>query len=59
VVRAFTARELVVQGNADAQNWIDDSMSRMKTKSGQELLTMVSDSDPCEWWKRMWKPNGT
>ncbi len=50
---AFTARELVVRGNADAQRWIDASIPRMKTKSGQELLAIVNDSDPCEWWKRI------
>ncbi len=50
---AFTARELVVRGNADAQKWIDDSIPRMKTESGQELLAIVNGSDPCEWWKRI------
>lgn len=50
---AFTARELVVRGNTDAQRWIDASIPRMKTKSGQELLAIVNESDPCEWWKRI------
>ena len=56
---AFTARELVVRGNEDAQIWIDALIPRMKTKSGQELLAIVNDSDPCEWWKRIWKADST
>lgn len=56
---AFTARELVVRGNADAQKWIDASIARMKTESGQELIAIINDYDPCEWWKRIWQPDPT
>ncbi|MBC8872102.1 MAG: HD domain-containing protein [Planctomycetes bacterium] len=56
---AFTARELVVRGNADAQKWIDASIARMKTESGQKLLAIVNDSDPREWWKRIWGLDAT
>jgi hypothetical protein len=56
---AFTARELVVRGNADAQHWIDASIARMQTKSGQDLLAIINDSDPCEWWKRVWESDDT
>jgi len=56
---AFTARELVVRGNADAQKWIDSSFGRIKTDSGQELLAIVNGSDPREWWKRIWQSDAT
>lgn len=51
----FTARELVVRGNTDAQEWIESTRKRMRTKSGKELLELVNDSDPSEWWKRICK----
>lgn len=56
---AFTARELVVRGNPDAQKWIDSSIARIETKSGQQLLAIVNDFDPCEWWKRIWQLDAT
>jgi 5'-deoxynucleotidase YfbR-like HD superfamily hydrolase len=51
----FTARELVVRGNTDAQSWIDSSRARMRTASGKELLELVIDSDPSEWWRHVCK----
>src|SRR5262245_61684506 len=51
----FTARELVVRGNTDAQSWIDGSRTRMRTASGKELLELINDSDPSEWWRRICK----
>jgi putative hydrolase of HD superfamily len=51
---AFTARELVVRGNRDAQAWIKSSAKRMKTKWGRKLLKIVNKSDPGEWWKGIW-----
>jgi 5'-deoxynucleotidase YfbR-like HD superfamily hydrolase len=51
----FTARELVVRGNTDAQSWIDSSRARMRTASGKELLELITDSDPSEWWRRVCK----
>jgi putative hydrolase of HD superfamily len=49
----FTARELVVRGNTDAQSWIDNSRARMRTASGKELLELIKESDPSEWWRRV------
>jgi putative hydrolase of HD superfamily len=49
----FTARELVVRGNSDAQSWIDGSRSRMRTASGKELFELIKNSNPSEWWRRI------
>jgi putative hydrolase of HD superfamily len=49
----FTARELVIRGNTDAQQWISSSRRRLKTKSAQELLEIIDKADPAEWWKRV------
>jgi putative hydrolase of HD superfamily len=51
----FTARELVVRGNTDAQSWIDGSRPRMRTASGKELFELIKDADPSEWWRRICK----
>jgi putative hydrolase of HD superfamily len=51
---AFTARELVVRGNTDAQEWIDASTRRLETQSARQLLKLVNESDPCTWWKQIW-----
>ncbi|HMO02534.1 MAG TPA: HD domain-containing protein [Oligoflexia bacterium] len=49
----FTARELVVKGNKQAQEWIDSSRQRLKTKTAKELLEEVNGADPSEWWKEI------
>jgi putative hydrolase of HD superfamily len=49
----FTARELVVRGNTDAQSWIDGLRPRLRTASGKELLERIIQSDPSEWWRRV------
>ncbi|MCB0336122.1 MAG: HD domain-containing protein [Bdellovibrionales bacterium] len=51
----FTARELVVHGNLDAQAWIDDTRGRMMTRSGREILEMVNVADPHDWWKSIFR----
>jgi putative hydrolase of HD superfamily len=50
---AFTARELIVRGNADAQSWIESIRPRLKTKSGRELLETINLTDPSDWWKNI------
>jgi putative hydrolase of HD superfamily len=50
---AFTARELIVRGNKDAQSWIDGLRNRLHTKSGKELLEIINRSDPGNWWKKL------
>lgn len=48
---AFTARELVVRGNTDAQEWIEGLRPRLTTNSAKELLEVINVSDPSEWWR--------
>ena len=50
---AFTARELIVRGNRDAQSWIDNLKKRLQTKSGKELLDNINHADPSTWWKKL------
>jgi putative hydrolase of HD superfamily len=50
---AFTARELVVHGNRDAQLWIETAAPRIQTASGRKLLELINAADPGEWWKRV------
>src|SRR5262249_41967950 len=52
---SFTARQLVVRGNTDAQSWIDGLRPRMRTASGKDLLELIKDADPSEWWRRICK----
>jgi putative hydrolase of HD superfamily len=49
----FTARELVIRGNTDAQAWIDSTRLRLKTETAKEILEIVNQADPCEWWKKL------
>jgi len=50
---AFTARELVVRGNTDAQEWIKSLRARLQTTSALALLDAIDCADPSEWWKRL------
>jgi putative hydrolase of HD superfamily len=50
---AFTARELVVRGNTDAQEWIKSLRSRLRTPWAKALLDLIDRSDPSEWWKSL------
>jgi len=50
---AFTARELVVRGNKDAQSWIDGIRTRLHTMSAKEILEIINKSDPGIWWKKL------
>ena len=50
---AFTARELVVRGNGDAQEWIKSLRARLKTPSAHTLLDAIDRADPSEWWKSL------
>jgi putative hydrolase of HD superfamily len=49
----FTARELVIRGNTDAQEWILSSRKRLKTQAARDLLEIIDKADPSEWWKRI------
>ena len=48
---AFSARELVTRGFADAQRWIEDLRKQLKTRGALELLDLVDRADPAAWWK--------
>lgn len=50
---AFTARELIIKGNADAQEWINTIRLRLKTQAAKEILEIIDKADPAEWWKRV------
>ncbi|MCU0610790.1 MAG: HD domain-containing protein [Candidatus Eisenbacteria bacterium] len=50
---AFTARELVVRGNTDAQGWIESLRPRLKTTSAKTVVEIANRADPSEWWKRL------
>jgi putative hydrolase of HD superfamily len=45
------ARELVVRGYSDAQEWIDSNIPRLQTKSAQLLAEEIRNADPNAWWK--------
>ncbi len=49
----LTARELVIRGNTDAQEWISSSRRRLTTNGACELLEMIDKADPSEWWKAL------
>ena len=50
---AFTARELIARGNADAQEWMDAAGHRLRTRSAKRILGIVRNSDPARWWKEV------
>ena len=50
---AFKARELIWQGYADAQLWIDGVRGVLQTESSKKLLNVLEKTDPNEWWKRV------
>lgn len=52
---AFTAREMVVRGNTDAQEWIVSVGRRLKTESAKAILEMIDNADPSDWWKEVCK----
>ena len=55
---AFTAREVMVRGNAEAEHWITFLDPLLRTSSAKKLLAMVAKADPCEWWRRIWAQAG-
>ncbi|MBN1425555.1 HD domain-containing protein [Candidatus Fermentibacteria bacterium] len=50
---AYTARELVVRGNTDAQHWIDSVRTRITTASARAMLDVIAVADPSAWWKSL------
>ncbi|PIZ52412.1 HAD family hydrolase [Candidatus Woesearchaeota archaeon CG_4_10_14_0_2_um_filter_33_13] len=52
---AVQAKEYIKIGYADAQNWIDNIKTILKTESAKLLLTEIENTDPNEWWKGLKK----
>jgi putative hydrolase of HD superfamily len=48
---AFSGKELVERGFADAQDWIDNVEQALKTKSAKELLSALKQTRSTDWWK--------
>jgi len=50
---AMQAREYQVQGYKDAVDWIERAKGRLKCESSKKLLSIMENSDPNEWWKKL------
>ncbi len=50
---AMQAREYQVQGYDAAVDWLDRADDRLKCKSSKKLLSILKQSDPNEWWKKL------
>ena len=50
---AMQAREYQVQGYDDAVDWLDRANDRLKCESSKKLLSILKQSDPNEWWKKL------
>jgi putative hydrolases of HD superfamily len=45
------AREYVVQGHPQAQDWIDRSYPRLKSDAAKQLANVCMNMDPYSWWE--------
>ena len=52
---ALQAREYIVSGYADAQDWINNIWKCVKTESAKKLLKAIEKGDPNSWWKGLKK----
>ncbi len=50
---AMQAREYQVQGYDAAVDWLDRADDRLKCESSKKLLSILKQSDPNEWWKKL------
>jgi hypothetical protein len=50
---AFTAQELVDQGNSAAAQWRDNFKNVLKTKSALALLAELSALGSNNWWQKI------
>lgn len=48
---AIEARELIIKGFSDMQNWLDNIEKRLKTNSAKNLLTSIKQTHPNKWWE--------
>ena len=49
--QAATAKELLDQGHASAQNWLDNARLVIRSKSGKALLDEIENTHFTDWWK--------
>ena len=49
------ARELIVQGNTGAKNWLDNVNKLVRTDTGKKLAKLLYTADPNDWWKGLKK----
>ncbi|MBW2999611.1 HD domain-containing protein [Candidatus Woesearchaeota archaeon] len=52
---ALQAREYMKIGYADAQDWLNNIRTILKTKSGFKLLDLLEKTDPNSWWRGLKK----
>jgi len=52
---AVQAKEYIDQGYKDAQNWIDNVKTILKTQSAKKLLRSIEKTNSNEWWKNLKK----
>ena len=50
---AFEGRQLVLKGFPKAQLWIDSVRTRLKTESAKQLLELLNNGDPDQWWREL------
>ena len=50
---AMQAREYQVQGYEAAVDWLDRADDRLKCESSKKLLSILKQSDPNKWWKKL------
>lgn len=52
---AVTAKEYIEIGYKDAQNWIDNISTRLRTKSAKKLFDQIVKTKPSSWYKGLKK----
>ncbi|MBD3313960.1 HD domain-containing protein [Candidatus Woesearchaeota archaeon] len=52
---AVQAREYLVMGYKDAQNWIENIRKLLRTSSAKKLFKQIEKADPNSWWKGLKK----
>ena len=52
---AIQAGEYMKLGHTDAQNWINNVKSVLKTESAKKLLQEIENTDPHDWWRKLKK----
>ena len=50
---AMQAREYQSQGYDAAVDWVERAKDRLSTESSKKLLSIIEQSDPNEWWKKL------